>query len=144
MTISPSSKISFAELKDDLKNLQFSPSIFINRRGSLAWWWPHMTKQLCLVVCLAEKRCKHRLGLRESGSRFTSIPTLSKVLETLFDVLEGISISVAIRSADMFASIAVFAARLQSPTSRHQCRKRAVYRAFVDALAPAKQRVCSS
>jgi hypothetical protein len=39
---------------------------------------------------LSEERCKHRLGLRESGSRFTSIPTLSKVLETLFDVLEGI------------------------------------------------------
>jgi hypothetical protein len=57
MTISPSSKISFAELKDDLKNLQFSPSIFINRRGSLAWWWPHMTKQLCLlVVCLDLKK----------------------------------------------------------------------------------------
>jgi len=38
----------------------------------------------------SEKRCKHRLGLRESGSLFTSIPTLYKVLETLFDVLEGI------------------------------------------------------
>jgi len=36
------------------------------------------------------ERCKHRLGLGESGSPFTSIPTLSKVLETLFDVLEGI------------------------------------------------------
>jgi hypothetical protein len=39
---------------------------------------------------LSEGRCKHRLGLGESGSPFTSIPTLSKVLETLFDVLEGI------------------------------------------------------
>jgi hypothetical protein len=39
---------------------------------------------------LSEERCKHRLGLRESGSHFMSIPTLSKVLETLFDVLEGI------------------------------------------------------
>jgi hypothetical protein len=39
---------------------------------------------------LSKERCKHRLGLRESGSRFTSIPTLSKVLEMLFDVLEGI------------------------------------------------------
>jgi hypothetical protein len=38
----------------------------------------------------SEERCKHRLGLIESGSPFTSIPTLSKVLETLFDVLEGI------------------------------------------------------
>ncbi|KAI0283320.1 hypothetical protein BGY98DRAFT_720026 [Russula aff. rugulosa BPL654] len=37
---------------------------------------------------LSEERCKHRLGLRESGSHFMSIPTLSKVLETLFDVLE--------------------------------------------------------
>jgi hypothetical protein len=39
---------------------------------------------------LFKERCKHRLGLGESGSPFTSIPTLSKVLETLFDVLEGI------------------------------------------------------
>ncbi len=39
---------------------------------------------------LSEERCKHRLGLGESGSPFTSIPTLSKVLETLFDALEGI------------------------------------------------------
>ena len=38
----------------------------------------------------SEERCKHRLGLGESGSPLTSIPTLSKVLETLFDVLEGI------------------------------------------------------
>ena len=39
---------------------------------------------------LSQERCKYRLGLRGSGSPFTSIPTLSKVLETLFDVLEGI------------------------------------------------------
>jgi hypothetical protein len=41
---------------------------------------------------LSIKRCnlKYRLGLGESGSPFTSIPTLSNVLETLFDVLEGI------------------------------------------------------
>ncbi len=91
-----------------------------------------------------EQRYKYRLGLGESGLPFTSIPTLYKVLETLFDVLEGISISVAIRSADMLASIAVFAGRLQSPTSRYQCRKRAVYREFVEALTAAKQRVCSS
>ena len=39
---------------------------------------------------LSEERIKHRLGLGESGSPFMSIPTLSKVLETLFDVLEGI------------------------------------------------------
>ncbi|KAI0278005.1 hypothetical protein BGY98DRAFT_1097048 [Russula aff. rugulosa BPL654] len=36
----------------------------------------------------SEERCKQRLGLRESGSHFASIPTLYKVLETLFDVLE--------------------------------------------------------
>ncbi|KAH9961862.1 hypothetical protein BGW80DRAFT_1357311 [Lactifluus volemus] len=35
-----------------------------------------------------KERCKYRLGLGESGSPFASIPTLSKVLETLFDVLE--------------------------------------------------------
>ena len=39
---------------------------------------------------LSKERCKHRLGLGESGSPFMSISTLSKVLETLFDVLEGI------------------------------------------------------
>ena len=38
---------------------------------------------------LSGNRCKRRLGLGESGSPFTSIPTLSEVLETLFDVLEG-------------------------------------------------------
>ncbi|KAI9459328.1 hypothetical protein F5148DRAFT_1016752 [Russula earlei] len=37
---------------------------------------------------LSKVRWKHRLGLGESGSPFTSIPTLSQVLETLFDVLE--------------------------------------------------------
>jgi hypothetical protein len=35
-------------------------------------------------------RCKRRLGLSESGSHFTSIPTPRKMLETLFDLLEGI------------------------------------------------------
>ena len=34
--------------------------------------------------------CKRRLGLSESGSPFTSIPTPRKLLETLFDLLEGI------------------------------------------------------
>ena len=38
----------------------------------------------------SKERIKHRLGLGEIGSPFMSIPTLSKVLETLFDVLEGI------------------------------------------------------
>ena len=38
----------------------------------------------------AEGRCKRRLGLSESGSPFTSIPTPRKMLETLFDLLEGI------------------------------------------------------
>ena len=39
---------------------------------------------------ISNERCKLRLGVGESGSPFTSIPTLSKVLETLYDVLEGI------------------------------------------------------
>jgi hypothetical protein len=39
---------------------------------------------------VSKERCKYRLGLGESGSPFMSIPTLSDVLETLFDVLEGI------------------------------------------------------
>jgi hypothetical protein len=47
-------------------------------------------EQINLPLSVSNERCKHRLGLGESGSPFTSIPTLSKVLETLFDVLEGI------------------------------------------------------
>jgi hypothetical protein len=39
---------------------------------------------------VSKERCKYRLGLGERGSPFESIPTLSNVLETLFDVLEGI------------------------------------------------------
>jgi hypothetical protein len=39
---------------------------------------------------VSTERCKYRLGLAESGSPFMSIPTLSNMLETLFDVLEGI------------------------------------------------------
>ena len=35
-------------------------------------------------------RCRHRLGLQQSGSPFTSIPNPQKMLETLFDLLEGI------------------------------------------------------
>jgi hypothetical protein len=35
-------------------------------------------------------REKHLLGLRQTGSPFTSIPTAKKMLETLFDLLEGI------------------------------------------------------
>jgi hypothetical protein len=39
---------------------------------------------------LSDGREKHLLGLRQTGSPFTSIPTAKKVLETLFDLLEGI------------------------------------------------------
>jgi hypothetical protein len=39
---------------------------------------------------LSPERKKHRLGLRQTGSPFTSIPTAKKMLETLFDPLEGI------------------------------------------------------
>ena len=39
---------------------------------------------------LCPGRRKHSLGLRQTGSPFTSIPTAKKVLETLFDLLEGI------------------------------------------------------
>jgi hypothetical protein len=97
----------------------------------------------CLDYPWSEDRCKHRLGLIESGSPFASIPTLSKVLETLFDVLEGIRISVAMRRADMFASIAVFAGPPPCPSSRYQLRKRALYREFVESPATAELHVCS-
>jgi hypothetical protein len=89
----------------------------------------------------SEGRWKHRLGLGESGSSFMSIPTLHEVLKTLFDLLEGISISVAIRSADMFASIAVFAGRVRSPTSRYQCRKRAVCQGSAEPRVATELRV---
>ena len=39
---------------------------------------------------LCPERKKHRLGLRQRGSPFKSIPTAKKMLETLFDLLEGI------------------------------------------------------
>ncbi len=35
------------------------------------------------------KRDKHRFGLRQLGLPFTGIPTSRKVLEVLFNVLEG-------------------------------------------------------
>ena len=38
----------------------------------------------------SKQRTKHRLGLGESGLPFMSIPTLSDMLETSFDILEGI------------------------------------------------------
>lgn len=34
-------------------------------------------------------RAKHRLGLRQTGSPITSVPTLKGMLEMVFDVLEG-------------------------------------------------------
>ncbi len=39
---------------------------------------------------LSPRREKHHLGLRQTGSPFRSIPTAKKMLETLFDLLEGI------------------------------------------------------
>ena len=39
---------------------------------------------------LSSERKKHRLGLRQTGLPFTSIRTAKKMLETLFDLLEGI------------------------------------------------------
>jgi hypothetical protein len=43
---------------------------------------------------LGVSRVKHRMGLRQSGSPITSIPTLRGMLEVVFDVLEGTSISI--------------------------------------------------
>jgi hypothetical protein len=45
------------------------------------------------------------------------------------------------QSADVFASIAVFAALPQCPSSRYQLRKRAVCREFVESLAAAELHV---
>ena len=79
---------------------------------------------------LFKERRKHRLGLQQSGSPFMSIPTVRKVLETLFDVLEGNSDSInRLRHADKFASAAVFAFRVQSTSSGYQQREHFVYTA---------------
>ena len=43
-----------------------------------------------IAAPLSPGREKHRLGLRQTGLPFTSIPTAKKMLETLFDLLEGI------------------------------------------------------
>lgn len=43
---------------------------------------------------LGVSRVKHRIGLRQSGSPITSIPTLRGMLEVVFDVLEGTSITI--------------------------------------------------
>jgi len=43
-----------------------------------------------ILAPLSPGREKHRLGLRQTGSPFTSIPTAKLMLETLFDLLEGI------------------------------------------------------
>lgn len=43
-----------------------------------------------IAAPLSPGREKHLLGLRQAGSPFTSIPTAKKILETLFDLLEGI------------------------------------------------------
>jgi hypothetical protein len=43
-----------------------------------------------IAAPLSPGREKQRLGLRQTGSPFTRIPTAKKVLETLFDLLEGI------------------------------------------------------
>ena len=45
---------------------------------------------------LSDGRERHRLGLGQSGGPFMSIPTVRKMLETLFDVLEGDSNSLAL------------------------------------------------
>ena len=69
-----------------------------------------------ILAPLSPGREKHCLGLRQTGSPFTSIPMAQSMLETLFNLLEGIRIFVVIRSAHMFASIAVFAFQTQSPS----------------------------
>ncbi|KAI9455217.1 hypothetical protein F5148DRAFT_1369876 [Russula earlei] len=82
------SKTSFAELEDVLNELKILqehvhkltqvPGVVVATYG----------ETIPIGEPLSKERWKHRLGLGESGSPFTSIPTLSQVLETLFDVLE--------------------------------------------------------
>jgi hypothetical protein len=43
-----------------------------------------------IEATLSSKRKKHHLGLWQRGMPFTSIPMARKMLETLFDLLEGI------------------------------------------------------
>ena len=95
------------------------------REWILIFWWCPTWQRSCQTGSkppLSKERCKYCLGFEESGSPFMSILTLSNVLETLFNVLEGILISVAMQSADMFVSIVVFAAPPQCPSSGYQLR----------------------
>ena len=43
-----------------------------------------------IIAALSLAREHHRLGLRQTVSPFISIRTVKKMLETLFDLLEGI------------------------------------------------------
>ena len=78
----------FTILTEHIHKQAWVPGVVVAAYGETAMPPPRLSG--------SEERCKHRLGLGECGLPFTSIPTLYKVLETLFDVLEGISISVAI------------------------------------------------
>jgi len=49
-------------------------------------------KSIDMPERFAVARNKHRMGLRQSGSPITSVPTLKGMLEIVFDVLEGNSI----------------------------------------------------
>jgi hypothetical protein len=73
---------------------------------------------------LTGERQKHRLGLRQTGSPFMSILTVRKMLETLFDILEGNLYSIRKHPrTHKFVSAAVFAFRAQSSTSGYKQRE---------------------
>jgi hypothetical protein len=56
---------------------------------------------------LCKSREKHRMGLRQIGKPFTTIPTVAQVLEIVFDILEGSISSTTIHSLYAHHSIAV-------------------------------------
>jgi hypothetical protein len=77
---------------------------------------------------LYEGKQKHRLGLRQTGSPFMSIPTVQEMLETLYDALEGNSDSISrLRRAHKFASAAISAFRAENPSSGYKQREHLIY-----------------
>ena len=74
--------------------------------------------------CFDVARNKHRMGLRQSGSPITGVPTLKGMLEIEFDVLEG-DFNVDLH---MFYHSHICSATVSTHRSRYQQRKCSLYR----------------
>ena len=78
--------------------------------------------------CISESRQKYRTGLRQIGSPFMSIPTPRKVLEVVFDLLEGNLPLCCHFTCLHVLSTAVFTCEVPHSSPRYQQRKCLVYR----------------